>query len=385
MRSFFKRPSWANTGDGSSPSEFYRRADQTYGDIVAASREARVQSINQEDEQASTNQHITDENRGDMVFSTLSEDKQVPSRQCNELIQRARSPDKLDVNDACRSASNPGDQNVTSELLSNAVNPIQGQLPSCSPCATDTPARTPQIASPDNPLAIPTSNNGKCGDADWFPNPEPYPSDPRQDLTARILISSEIASTKSLVIKRKLHQPLKDVRLAWCEHQGLPRELYPFVFLTWKGRRLFDVTTCKSLGTHLNKGLRSSAFCDDVLDDCAGIDIHMIAVMDDRVPSHLSALLKTLSGQHSETPTTPGVKMCRPMRLVFKCPGRADYDVYSGLQTRVSQLIEDYRVAHNVGTERNVYLTFDGDCLDPNSCPADYDMAHEDLVDVIIK
>ncbi len=38
--SFFKKPSWAIKNTGEASTDFYRRSEQTYSDIIAASREA---------------------------------------------------------------------------------------------------------------------------------------------------------------------------------------------------------------------------------------------------------------------------------------------------------------------------------------------------------
>lgn len=63
-----------------------------------------------------------------------------------------------------------------------------------------------------------------------------------------ILITSAIENTKPLIIKRKLSQRLKDVRITWCQHQQFTPDMASTIFLTWRGKRLFDVTSCKSLG-----------------------------------------------------------------------------------------------------------------------------------------
>lgn len=68
------------------------------------------------------------------------------------------------------------------------------------------------------------------------------------DAKISILITCRIEGTNPLIVQRKLSQPLKDVRLAWCTRQHFDQETTDSVFLTWRGKRLFDVTTCKSLG-----------------------------------------------------------------------------------------------------------------------------------------
>ena len=76
------------------------------------------------------------------------------------------------------------------------------------------------------------------------PTPSPQPTD---DIVS-ILITSRIANTTPLIVNRRISQRLKDVRVTWCDRQGFTPEATATIFLTWRGKRLFDVTTCKSLG-----------------------------------------------------------------------------------------------------------------------------------------
>lgn len=76
------------------------------------------------------------------------------------------------------------------------------------------------------------------------PTPSPQPTD---DIVS-ILITSRIANTTPLIVNRRISQRLKDVRVTWCDRQGFTAEATATVFLTWRGKRMFDVTTCKSLG-----------------------------------------------------------------------------------------------------------------------------------------
>lgn len=71
---------------------------------------------------------------------------------------------------------------------------------------------------------------------------------PPQDPPVQLLITSRIPNTKPLIVARKLRQRLQEVRIAWCKKQGFDREMTDSVFFTFKGRRLFDVATCRSLG-----------------------------------------------------------------------------------------------------------------------------------------
>jgi len=105
----------------------------------------------------------------------------------------------------------------------------------------------------------------------------PPPLDPIVD----ILITSRLPNTKPLIVSRKLTQRLKDVRVAWCQRQGFSAEISAGVFLTWRGKRMFDVTTCRSLGigvdTDGNVALRGER---DVLGE-GNRQIHMEAMTEE--------------------------------------------------------------------------------------------------------
>lgn len=76
--------------------------------------------------------------------------------------------------------------------------------------------------------------------------PSARPTAPEPDL--QILITCSIPDTTPLIVSRKLGQRLKDVRLAWIDKQQLSSVITDDIFLVWRGKRLFDVTTCRSLG-----------------------------------------------------------------------------------------------------------------------------------------
>lgn len=68
----------------------------------------------------------------------------------------------------------------------------------------------------------------------------------------QLLIDTRIPDTKPLVVKRNYLDNLRPVRKTWCEKQGFSSERTKSVILTWRGKRLFDVANCKSLGIELN-------------------------------------------------------------------------------------------------------------------------------------
>lgn len=72
----------------------------------------------------------------------------------------------------------------------------------------------------------------------------PKPPDP----VLRLLVTSQIPGTEPLLVYRKASQRLQEVREAWCKKQGFHQTMTDSVFLTYKMRKLHDITSCKSLG-----------------------------------------------------------------------------------------------------------------------------------------
>ncbi len=103
------------------------------------------------------------------------------------------------------------------------------------------------------------------------PTPEP-------DVKVDILITSQIPDTQPLIVQRRTHQDLRDVRFAWCSHQGFDSQKSFDIFLTWRGKRLFDVTTCKSLGIGVNSNSGALLGTDNNWLGEENLQVHMVAM-----------------------------------------------------------------------------------------------------------
>lgn len=69
----------------------------------------------------------------------------------------------------------------------------------------------------------------------------------------KILIDPRIPDTQPLMVTRKWDQRFREVRNAWCERQGFVADFADTVIFTWRGIRIFDVASCKSLGIKLDE------------------------------------------------------------------------------------------------------------------------------------
>lgn len=82
-------------------------------------------------------------------------------------------------------------------------------------------------------------------DTNSSPSPKDKGREKVDDPEVKILITSTIPNTKALIVKRKVSQPLKQVREFWCSRNNLDAKVTAKIFFTWRGTRLFDSTTMR--------------------------------------------------------------------------------------------------------------------------------------------
>lgn len=178
------------------------------------------------------------------------------------------------------------------------------------------------------------------GAADVFGRLPPEPELP--DPVVRIFITSPIPDTKPLMVLRKLSQRLQDVRLAWCGRQGFFGEAAKDVFLTFRMRKLYDVSTCKSLGLEADaagnlvlKGaegrtgiekLHLEAVTEDLLVElkAARVERERVQRLEDGVHDWIQGTTEIGATLH---PPSPPVEEEKIIRLVLQARNRPDFKV----------------------------------------------------------
>ncbi|KAJ5647552.1 hypothetical protein N7490_003924 [Penicillium lividum] len=387
MRSFFNKPAWAVKG-GVTTNEFYRRSEQTYSDIIAANREAykkpkdplepdKTSSCSDEVTLCSKRPRLSDEPKKDAIDApALPHDEQDSPREDRSLSTCLEDTPNASVT------------LHTTEEQENSRMPLLGVLDSC---LTNTPSRnhtdhsapTQRSAHPStSPLARGNINtearSATSPELQLSKSSEPLADDP----VVQILITSDIPNTKPLLVHRKMSQGLREVRLEWCKRQGFPTGAESPVYLTWRGSRLFDVTTCRSLRIEPEKNTWALLGMDD--DSLTGpkeLRIHLEAVTDDSISLNRSG--------SSASPAPPSSinqqdEVNEPMKLTLRSPGLGDLRIKARPKTLVSKLISAFRDKQNLSTDQEISLVFDGDRLDPSTCLGEHDIADLDLVDVQI-
>ncbi|RAL08706.1 small ubiquitin-related modifier domain-containing protein [Aspergillus homomorphus CBS 101889] len=384
MRSFFNKPSWASRGDETQDVKFYRHASQVYNDIVSANRDAL--RANHTQATRLKRRRTSNENHGDDTLSVrtckgyeAAGDCQISSYNSVDQCKSAQeSEDDLDyhVPDAPQHEPRFDDEyGFNHTKLRIAVKPRDEVVATGTTAANDMGGSRSAHMDTSQSSNMPSPTEPTMTISTHIPSSD--------DATVQILITSSINHTKPLIVRRKMHQPLKDVRLAWFNRQALPKELQSSIFLTWKGKRLFDVTTCRSLGIGAKGG---HAYGTDVYgfprNDCPDLQVHMEATtencldlnVDNTLPfANLEQNLGSAAGEPSLN------------SLVFKSPGIDDLRLKVSPQLQVSQLICLYREARQIPQEHDVYLIFDGERLESDHVLAEYDLENDDLLDVIVK
>lgn len=217
------------------------------------------------------------------------------------------------------------------------------------------------------------------------------PTPPLVDPKVEILVTSTIEGTKPLMFIRKLSQRLKEVRLSWCDRQeiGWTDSQKESIFLTWKGTKLFDSTTCQrmpGLSVHSGKvDTDGEGFADGKL--------HMEAWTPETFQEFQKgkALGRPTYAEYGEEeeeerePTPEPEQEEKKWRLVLKARGIDDFKLVVKGQTRIAKIISSFQSERNIGEDKEISLRFDGDLLEPEALVQDMDFEDYDAIEVLVK
>jgi hypothetical protein len=382
-RPLFNKPSWSNPTRIESADDLFHRSNQTYLQIAAEAEERRKKRIaklqqerksedviggrrdkrrrfsddSEDDGDSSGSEKRPDVATGENIdlgrpnvppnrdtslpiavnpkptsepLSTRPEDL-VNERNLNKAKASVSSRDIIDLEDE----ESDGDLQVTAPKVSRPAE--EDELPSSDDEFSELAKKAREKArrirpAVDSVLASQNSSHAAQGDLQIQPSKslrEPPPSCPPLDPVVQLLITSQIPNTEPLIVSRKVSQRLKEVRLVWCERQHFTAEFIPKVFLTWKGNRLFDVTTCKSLG--IDVGLDGGILLKgrkDIMGDCDG-KIHMEATTEEIFAEQQKAKRRVISERADDNEVEEVVPVAQAteaqVRIILKAKGFEDF------------------------------------------------------------
>lgn len=385
-RSLFNKPSWSKPQALSNGNELFHRSNQTYVGVAAQAerdkkkrlaRKERERACREEDQRAGKRQRISSPDEDDEDDQTSSDEEIYRSK--DETIQSLTTKAKLQPVAHVTSSHNPPhspkslikryeaecaakkmkedqkakmqssviidleDEEDASEGLENRDTPRVIELiprkPADEDDRQDSDEEFPELARqarenarrkrlegdivsapPDPPPSAASDGYLQRSQSTRLPTPPPPLSDP----ILSILITSNIPNTGSLIVNRKLSQRLKEVKLAWAQRQQFTPDFTETICLTWRGQRLFDVTSCKSLGISVDphgnvmeKG--------DIFGEMDG-KVHLEAMTPEILEAYKKAKNRETVGEERNVEETPlGEKKEPGIKIICKAKDFSDF------------------------------------------------------------
>ncbi|GME28417.1 Small ubiquitin-related modifier SUMO [Neofusicoccum parvum] len=172
--------------------------------------------------------------------------------------------------------------------------------------------------------------------------------------------------------RKELRQRLQEVREAWCKRQGFNEEMTDSVFFTFKGRRLFDVATCTSLG------LVADGFGNVYMKDNREWDendgrITVEAVTLDIYNEDMREMKRQREVEPAPEPEPEPEPEPKRIKIIIKTKDFGDAKFTCGPETTFEKLTGSSMLKLKLSADKRPYLLFDGERLDPTGTMADLD------------
>ncbi|KAL8821569.1 MAG: hypothetical protein Q9223_000413 [Gallowayella weberi] len=446
-RALFSKPKWAQQDDSSSATDFFRRSDQSYRQTAAEAERKRQRKLARKQREQAHEDKLTEPARNYRQDSSESDsedsrgsDDLKSSRKRNSDLQtkpvthdaKTKSPPTSPKPKSSPTSLSNRYETATAKTDSANHKPLKSIIIDLGDGDEDEDDH-PDVLSEDIIEVTATKRSEPIQDEDDFPPsddeyaelarkarekarrkrleaevPRPNPQNdratqsgsiheptppapaPAPDPVVSILISSAIPDTNPLIVNRRTSQPLEKVRLAWCQRQDFSSDFTERVFLTLRGKRLFDVTTCKSLGIGVDaEGNIVTKGRKDILGD-EERQIHMEAtteeILEERERAKRQEAQKEDEGETEVRETQPLVeKKEAQVRIILKAKGFEDFKLIVKPTTRISRIVNAFKSDKKIDDSREVFLSFDGDRLTPETQVADTELNDMDYIDIYVK
>ncbi|KAM5434999.1 hypothetical protein McanMca71_002549 [Microsporum canis] len=449
MRSFFKKPAWAQEKAPAKPQDFYRRSNQVYTDFVATAQDDEDSEddvkAKKKPEHEPKRRRISNEDQEAVPSITESRVKTPPPADTNGAAKKDSSPrpearaSGTPPRTPCTARTSP--RKISPRKTSPKKSPLIGASPpgtvirlnseSPPPPAARVP---PAVVLQDDSELDNDGDNDEESDEECAAlvrrarerarnrssqaesksrSPTAKPGEPKKekigspskpsttlklskkepkDTIVTILITSEMENTRPLLVRRMLSQNLGDVRKTWCNYQSFDEQMSDSIILTWKKRRLFDVTTCKSLGINESDNNDNSLFDQAPFGMEEGnAGVHMAAMTLESFEKSRRTANNTIQDRgevtSEEDPETKAQEVPEGelVRIILKNPDLEDFRIRVRPSTRIINIINKFREMMEISPNTLVSLFFDGDRLRPESLIGDNDIDDMDCIDVVLK
>jgi len=160
------------------------------------------------------------------------------------------------------------------------------------------------------------------------------------------------------------------------------------IFLTWRGKRLFDVSTCKSMGLKVDGAGKLRL-------DGEGFDhegrVHVEAWTEETYAEYEQARAAERKRQQQdpleeedEDPASaqPAPEAGPKFKIMLKAKNLEPFKLIVKPTTTIAAMINAFRKSRGVEEGREVSLHFEGDKLEPESAAGDADLDPDDITTI---
>jgi hypothetical protein len=386
-RSLFKKPAWSKPQALSNGNDLFHRSNQTYVEAVAEAERQRKRRLarkelgnsrqEESEERAGKRQRISsDEEDGDGGSSSDEDPGHITNQNGSPKVtkkaqdnppppvstQRSRNLPKslleryeaaigaqvLDIEQKLKARPSTvididgyiDPQKSAGEGYDSDVAIVSAPKPSEEDDQTASDEEFPELArqarekarrkrleediaaTPDPPPSAGSDGYMHRSQSTHQSTPPPPPPDP----VLKLLITSHIPNTEPLIVNRRLSQRLKEVKDTWTQRQQFTPEFAETVFLVWRGKKCFNVTSCKSLGITVdsNGNIRTNR---DSLEDLDG-QIHLEAMTEEIFEAYRKAKRHEVVSEEEKEAEEPIVieeEKVPEIRIILKAKGFADF------------------------------------------------------------
>ncbi|KAI5302006.1 hypothetical protein KEM56_001144, partial [Ascosphaera pollenicola] len=221
---------------------------------------------------------------------------------------------------------------------------------------------------------------------------EPTPSEPDEERILRIYLTSHIPNTTPLLVTCRMANNLGALRKAWCERNELSPEMTASVFLTWKNKRVFDSTTCRSLGIKSNEPVPQELYEAEDMDftpDENTIYAHMLAYTPELWEAHVKKKRRQQEGDFDddddEEDCEPEPEPEDTKEIEIRAAGMPTFTMKITAASRVADAVQAFKKARGLAETANLVLLFDGDILQPEDEFQAHDIEDHDMIDARVQ
>ena len=211
-----------------------------------------------------------------------------------------------------------------------------------------------------------------------------------KDVVAQFMITSQLPSTVPLVVRRRLGQGMKLMLDTWVQTQknngiDVPDYVAASLFLTWKGKKVYNHSTPCSLGVQVNSrgelagtdgegyargGMHFEVWTEDA-------HAHYLKDKERERAAKLGFAGDDAFGSDPEKEPTPEPEK-KGIKVILKAKEFEPVRCSIHDDTTVAKLIETFRGQRQIEHNQSISIYFDGEKLDEGSLVVEADIDPDD-------